>query len=392
MSDRSSHSVADKPRPTRPAPPRPRSLVRVAGRPSDYRRWALNPNAVEKWEDGARTDGRAGTYEWWYFDAHLADGAKVVIVFMTKDLATPQKPLEPTIRISLDLPTGRSFEKVVTFDAGSYSSSSQQADIRISRHRFAGDLTDYRITVAIDELAFDLRLHGDIPPWRPQTGYILYGADGRREFSWLPAVPQGTVTGTYTVGGDTRPADGVGYHDHNWGNVAIMDIIHDWYWARGQAGPYSTIASYITSHRHYGYAPLPVFMLAKDGVVIADDASRVTFEALGDYVDATTGKPVSNVTRYTYTSEDDRFVVTFTRHRDLAVARFVDEIQGIKRLAARLVRFDGAYLRFTGEIRVQRFRGDTLIEQFSNDALWELMYLGHARHQGTVSKQSTVST
>jgi predicted secreted hydrolase len=31
-------------------------------------------NTPEKWEDGIRTSGEKGTYEWWYFDAHLDDG------------------------------------------------------------------------------------------------------------------------------------------------------------------------------------------------------------------------------------------------------------------------------------------------------------------------------
>ena len=37
-------------------------------------------------------------------------GAKLVVVFNDKDLATPQKPLDPTILLNLDLADGRSFE------------------------------------------------------------------------------------------------------------------------------------------------------------------------------------------------------------------------------------------------------------------------------------------
>jgi predicted TIM-barrel fold metal-dependent hydrolase len=47
------------------------------------------------WEVGARTDGSPGTYEWWYFDAHLDDGGKLVVTFMNKDIAEPRKPLSP---------------------------------------------------------------------------------------------------------------------------------------------------------------------------------------------------------------------------------------------------------------------------------------------------------
>jgi hypothetical protein len=57
----------------------------------------------------------------------------------------------------------------------------------------------------------------------------------------------------------------------------------------------------------------------------------------------------------------------------------IDGVKGVKRLVAMLARFDGAYLRFTGDCTVQRFRGDTLIEEFGQPAIWELMYFGHAR-------------
>ncbi|MEA2537396.1 MAG: hypothetical protein QOF11_1630, partial [Chloroflexota bacterium] len=51
-----------------------------------------------------------------------------------------------------------------------------------------------------------------------------------------------------------------------------------------------------------------------------------------------------------------------------------------KRAAAQLFRFDGAYLRFSGEIRVEHQRGAEVVDQYSTeDAIWELMYFGHAR-------------
>jgi len=107
---------------------------------------------------------------------------------------------------------------------------------------------------------------------------MLFGADRSLEFAWLPSVPQGAVTVRYTVDGEQHRHDRVGYHDHNWGNVGLMKIVHDWYWARGQAGPYSVIASYITSTKRYGFEPIPIFMLAHDNVVIGDDPTKVTFE------------------------------------------------------------------------------------------------------------------
>jgi hypothetical protein len=351
----------------------------IASSDADYVRLGLTRD-IEPWEDGARTDDRPGTYEWWYFDAHLEDGAKLVVVFLDKDLAAAKKPLEPTIRLNLDLADGRSFEKIVTFDPALWSSATDHADVRIGQNRFTGDLHRYWIHVDLEDIGLDVTLEGEVPAWRPETGSMRFGPEQKLEFAWLPSVPQGKVTARYRIGEQWHQAMGTGYHDHNWGNVGLMEIIHDWYWARGQAGPYSVIASYITAHQKYDYASIPIFMLAKDGVLIGDDPSMLTFETLGTFTDSVTGKPVANVTRYIYGVEDERYVVTFTRHRDLSRNRMIEALRGIKRAAAGLARFDGAYLRFSGEVRVEHLVDGSIVDQYATeDAIWELMYFGHAR-------------
>ena len=358
-----------------------RRLALVANQPEDYQRLGLSPTSVEPWEDGARTDDSPGTYEWWYFDAHLADGAKLVIAFMNKDIAEPQKALSPLLRINLDLPDGRRFEKLTHFAASEWSAARDHADVRLGTNRFTGDLHHYRIEATADEVSVDVTLTGEIPPWRPATGYMLFGEDRSLEFAWLPAVPQGTVRVTYTIDGEQQETTGVGYHDHNWGNVGLMKIVHDWYWARGHAGPYSVIASYITSAKKYGYEPIPIFMLARDNAIIGDDPARVRFEREGIYTDEATGKPVATTTRYVYQAGDDQYVVSFTRARDLSRDRMIDGVKGLKHVAARLAHFDGAYLRFAGGIEVSHHHGGDLIETHSDEAIWELMYFGHARDE-----------
>ena len=286
----------------------------------------LSPISIAPWEDGARTDDSAGSYEWWYFDAHLADGAKLVVAFMNKDIAEPQKPLAPLLRLDLDLPDGRHFEKLVRYPPVEWSAAKDHAAVRLGGNRFTGDLHHYRIEATAEEISVDVSLTGEVPPWRPATGYLLFGADR-------------------------------------------------------QAGPYSVIASYITSAKKYGYEPLPIFMLARDNVVIGDDPANVTFEQEGVYTDQTTGKPVAATTRYTYRAGEDRYVVSFTRTHDLSATRMVDTIKGVKRIAAKLAHFDGAYLRFVGDLVISRYSGDELVETHKDDAIWELMYFGHARDQ-----------
>jgi hypothetical protein len=354
-------------------------LAVMATSPADYQRLGLSPTSIAPWEDGARTDASAGTYEWWYFDAHLADGAKLVISFMDKDIAEPQKPLSPLLRLNLEVPDGRIFEKLVRYPRDEWSAAKDHADVHLGDNRFTGDLHQYRIQAKAEEISVDVNLTGQVPPWRPSTGYMLFGADRSLEFAWLPSVPQGAATVTYSIGSEKHETTGVGYHDHNWGNVGLMKVVHDWYWARGEAGPYTVIASYITSAEQFGLEPLPIFMLARDNVVIGDDPAKVTFEREGIYTDQKTGKPVAKTTRYTYQDGEDRYVVSFTRSHDLSTTRMVDSIKGIQRIAAKLMHFDGAYLRFAGDLEISRYRGGELVEAHKDDAIWELMYFGHAR-------------
>src|SRR5260370_39554744 len=88
------------------------ALAVMANSDADYERLGLSRTSIEPWEDGARTDDSAGSYEWWDFDAHLADGAKLVVTFMNKDIAQPQKPLSPVLPPHLDLPADKHVEKI----------------------------------------------------------------------------------------------------------------------------------------------------------------------------------------------------------------------------------------------------------------------------------------
>ena len=54
-------------------------------------------------------------------------------------------------------------------------------------------------------------------------------------------------------------------------------------------------------------------MLARDGTVIADDDARVGFETDRVAIDGKTGKPVADLTRYTYGDGGTRYVVSFKR-------------------------------------------------------------------------------
>jgi hypothetical protein len=118
-------------------------LAGMASSSQDYQWLGLSRTSIEPWEDGARTDDSAGTYEWWYVDAHLADGAKLVLVFANKDITVPKQPLSPQLRLNLDLADGRYFEKIVSYPAGEWSSAEDHCDVRMGRGRDFLDVGTY---------------------------------------------------------------------------------------------------------------------------------------------------------------------------------------------------------------------------------------------------------
>ncbi|HTI00590.1 MAG TPA: hypothetical protein VL752_06540 [Acidisoma sp.] len=365
---------------------------RLAGRPTDYARLGIDPVSIVQSEDGQRIGSEKGCYEWWYFDAHLDNGATVVVVFYTKPNVSPNRPLAPRVTINMTLPDGRTFEKFLDTKPESFRASKSSCDVRIDENRFVGDLHRYHITATIEEISIDIDLTGEVRAWRPKSGHLYFGTESReRLFAWLPSVPHGTADVRYKIGNEEYRASGSGYHDHNWGDVPMQTLMHNWYWARASVGPYTVIASYITATAAYDYETQIVYMLAKDGQIIADDETKVTFDTERVETDSKTGKPVADVTRYTYRAADTRYVVSFERRKTILQAILTDRAPLLKRIIARLIGFDGAYHRFTGKVTIEKFDGDARVEIFEDHAIWELMYFGKARPQGVASSAAAPS-
>jgi hypothetical protein len=354
-------------------------LARLADRDVDYARLGLQRGHVEPWEDGMRTSGGPGSYEWWYFDAHLEDGSSLVVTFYTKWLLNPKGPEAPMVQVNLDRPGQKSQQLFVHATPEEFSASKEHCDVRIKGCSFSGDLHTYQLKVVAEGLTVGAELVGQVPSWRPATGVTYFGAHDEHIFAWLPSVPQGTVTVTISErGAPPQTLHGIGYHDHNWGDVAMSKLLNHWYWGRAQAGPYSVIAAHMYADKAYGATELPQILIARDGQVVADTASRARLVLEDVFVDAHSGKPVANRVIYEYREDDGlRYRVTFQRSETLVDSRFADTVTGVKHALAVIARVDGAYLRFSGSVTVEKFEAGRPVETATDPGIWELMYLGH---------------
>lgn len=354
------------------ANPEPARLGDAAG---DYARLGL-AESIQIAEDGMRTDGGAGTFEWWYFDGHLKDGAKLVIVFFTKPMTEQDGPLNPFVTIHLDYPDGRRIERSLQARPEDFRASKEQCDVRIGPHYFRGDLKNYEIKAEIEDVRVDLKLESQVEPFRPATGHFLFGTDEDRYFAWLAAVPRGKISGSLTIDGETRTLTGSGYHDHNWGNIGPHKAMNNWYWARAELGDYTVITSYITAEERYSHTKLPIFMLAhKDRIIASEGQKYMVFAREDRFYHEVSGKPIDNTITSTYSQSDRRYRATFQRRKNILDYQFVSRMGFLKRALAYLVGFDGAYHRFVGDVELEVQDGERT-ETLRGEAIWELMYFG----------------
>jgi len=345
-----------------------------------YEKMGLRRDKVELWEDGARVGGAKGEYEWWYYDSHYPDGTVLVIFFYSKMPIAVDGPIKPIASIELTLPDGTKFSEEVFATVKESHYAKDKCDVKIGECWCQGDLKHYDVVFRGKKMSAVLTLDGTIRSWRSQTGSIFFGDNEEHYFAWLPAIPEGKAVADVTYDdGKHLHLEGSGYHDHNWGNISMLKLMHHWYWGRAKIGDYKVISSWITAEKKYGYKDHDVFMIAKGGEIIGDNSNHtLKFKPEDRYIDEHTGKPVYNKVVYEYTAESgEEYRITYKRRGDINKTRFVDVLPKPIGVLARLIGFDGGYLRFEGEASIERIENGTVVEKATEpSAVWELMYFG----------------
>ncbi|MCL2818893.1 MAG: hydroxyneurosporene dehydrogenase [Actinomycetia bacterium] len=354
--------------------------VVVGSTPEQYERVGLSKGAVDIHEDGYNTLGADGTYEWWYFDCSLDDGSSLVVTFYTRSMMAPDSELNPFVTLALTNPDGTVVNERVSVTAEGFTSSTEQCDITLGDCTARGDLKNYQVVFANDAIQATIDLQSNVQSWRPESGYRFYG-DGQEYYSaWLCVVPEGTVAAHITYEGQEHVVAGTGYHDHNWGNHPVWQLQNDWYWGRVEAGPYVAINSYITAAQTYGFESFDVFMLAKDGTVIADDPEKVQFSPADVEIDEQTGIPIASTLRYVYIDGDTEYQVTYTLRKTILATSMLGALTDDEQDKASQDGDQMMYYRFIGDAQIDVYEKGILIEsQTTDSALWELMYPGVVR-------------
>jgi hypothetical protein len=129
-----------------------------------YKKLGIQRGNVAVWEDGTRTGaGEKGTYEWWYFDAHLEDGTSLVVVFYTKPMMSPESAADPHVTFRLIVPGEQEYSAVLRPERGTFSASKERCDVRIGDCYFRGDLHTYEIYYRDAAVEAKLVLENSVP-------------------------------------------------------------------------------------------------------------------------------------------------------------------------------------------------------------------------------------
>jgi hypothetical protein len=81
-----------------------------------------------------------------------------------------------------------------------------------------------------------LTFHPRLSGWRVGSGHLFSDSSSRKYFDWVIPVPSARVKGTLRVMGEKHVVTGIGYHDHNWGNIYLRSAFQNWIWGRVWGG------------------------------------------------------------------------------------------------------------------------------------------------------------
>lgn len=339
--------------------------------PEDLQRQGLR-ETPEVWEDGMRAEPKPGNFEWWYFDTHLDDGSTAVITFFTKSLLDRSSRLKPGVSIAITRPDGKKLTGTSLIGPSDFSASKERCYVRAGESWVRGDLTNYELQARAGELSVYLNFTGLMPAWRPGAGINFYDEALTRYFAWLPAIPYGVVEGHLTYDGKMHAVRGTCYHDHNWGNVALNEVLSHWYWGRAHVGEYTLIFADMHATPRYANQRIPVFMLAKGAQVLVGDGSPLRVEE-GEFIADPGGRSYPDHLDLFWEQGNDRICLKLGSPALIESFSLLDLLPGWSKIILKLLA-NPYYFRFNADLDLQIDLGSLHTRQ-QGKAFYELMLL-----------------
>lgn len=320
-------------------------------------------------EDGPHEPKTTEYFEWWYFDHHFDNGYTAVVVFHRATAFLPGRP--PAVEITVITPAGKEHRSFRVLPKPDFHIASDRAQITAGEDRVLDQTTRYEVR-AMGATAEGLRigvetvLEARLPGWKfGESKTVIDGLDG---FAWVVPLPRAHCRGRLFVGDEAIEVEGIGYHDHNWGQISLSRLISYWHWGRIYAGDVTCIYADVVGRRSRTTDPTGLLMLAV-GEQIVFNTSLVRIDELDLAYSPKAARTYPRTLRIT--SEMDGAPIELTlRSRELVGAYdFLATLSPLRRGALRLLtrpayfrhRSD-VHLRFTYAGQEHDLRGEVLNE------------------------------
>ena len=227
-------------------------------------------------EDGDHYQSDTNFFEWWYFDVAFEDGSYLVAILHSSLYNAADH--KPTLDLRYYPPEGSPVVAIARFDRTAYRAAPDRCHVRIGDCVAVDEGDRYRLSLRHELMAAELTFWPQLPGWKAGTGHLFADSASGHHFDWVVPLPRAHVEGTLTVNGQRRDVTGVGYHDHNWGNLYLPTAFGRWTWGRVLAGDWTVIFGDVVGR---GTPPPNVtpFMLARGGeILLATDRIQVNGE------------------------------------------------------------------------------------------------------------------
>lgn len=169
-------------------------------------------------------------FEWWYFDVAFTDGSWLVAILHSALYNRGNH--RPTVYLHYYPHRGSPVVATGCFSRSEYEAARGHFRVRIGESWVVEENEVYRLHMHQGPLEAELAFYPQLPSWKVGSGHLFADSSRGQYFNWVVPVPIARVKGTLKVRGKSREVVGVGYHDHNWGNIYLRNAFRGWIWGR----------------------------------------------------------------------------------------------------------------------------------------------------------------
>ena len=217
-------------------------------------------------DDGLHFSKSPFYFEWWYFDATFGEGSAVSVTFHFTDLINPLSG-NGSVNVTVFDHGILVFQRFMPHPTNRIDAAQEMCDVQIGKNRCFQENNKYRIQIDESDIKAELIFESDSIGWRPGNGKFNF-ADENAFFAWVVPQPKAKVNGYIIINGKKSYVSGVGYHDHNWGTVSLLDTVTEWSWGRVYLKDYTCIFADIQLSLRYGEARILPFSLIHGNQVL----------------------------------------------------------------------------------------------------------------------------